>query len=99
MATKTKPGNSQGFLASYTDDDLKKAIVEAVAATAYEYSLLDRPATPISAADRVLLGIARKDLTTVDLTRWRIAYWEGVQDRLWNWYRHGETSETGSQGR
>jgi len=41
MTTKVKPGKSQGFLASYTDRDLKQAIAQAVAATAYEYSLLD----------------------------------------------------------
>lgn len=103
MTTKLKSKDPLAFLMAYSVDDLKQAIAFVVAELALEYAHLrtaqDRP-RPLDDAEKLLLGTERKDLTTVDLTKWRIAMWEGVQDRLWNWYRtrNGQASEPGNQG-
>jgi hypothetical protein len=103
MTTKLKTKDPLAFLASYSCDDLKKAITEVVAELAKEYQLLseamNRP-RPLEDADKKLLGTVRKDLTSVDLAKWRIGYWEDAQDRLWTWYRSkcGQATESASQG-
>ena len=103
MATKLKTKDPLAFLANYECDDLKQAITLVVAELAKEYAHLreavERP-RPLSDPDKRLLGTERKDLTTVDLAKWRIAYWEDAQDRLWHWYRTkcGQATESASQG-
>jgi hypothetical protein len=89
------------FLDEYSVDDLKQALTDTAAELACEYVALQvakRSHQPITDADKLLLGTQRSDLTTVDLTMWRIAFWEGVQDRLWNWYRTKSGQATGSNG-
>src|SRR5689334_20515778 len=103
MTTKLKTKDPFAFLANYSCDDLKQAITSVVAELTGEYDHLreavDRPHA-LSDADKKLLGTERKDLTTVDLTKWRIAYWEDAQDRLWHWYRTkcGQATEPAIQG-
>lgn len=111
MATKLKDKDPLAFLKNYTADDLRDCIRRVVAELAREYDLLrqakERP-RPITDADKKLLGTVRNDLTTVDLTDWRIIFYEGVQDRLWHWYKHrlkecacfnGQAAELGNQGK
>jgi hypothetical protein len=103
MATKLKTKDPLAFLENYSVDDLKKAIAEVVAELAKEYANLEvaqgRP-KPLDDAEKKLLGTERTDLTTVDLVKWRIGYWEDTQDRLWHWYRSkgGQATQPASQG-
>ena len=103
MATKLKTKDPLAFLANYTCDDLKMALSHVITELAKEYEYLrvamDRPHA-LEDADKRLLGTERKDLTTVDLAKWRIAYWEDAQDRLWHWYRTkcGQATESASPG-
>lgn len=103
MATKFKSKDPLAFLADYAVDDLKQALTEVVADIATEHTNLSaaeaHPRT-LSESDLKMLGTERKDLTTVDLAKYRIEYLEGVQDRLWNWYRvrSGQATESGRQG-
>ena len=104
MATKLKMKDPLAFLDNYSVDDLKQVIAMVVAELACEYENLrvasDRP-KPLTDVEKKLLGTERKDLTSVDLTKWRIGYWESAQDRLWHWYRSksGEATEPATQGR
>lgn len=103
MATKFKTKDPLAFLANYECDDLKQALTTVIAELAKEYAYLrsaEEHPHPLTDADKLLLGTERKDLTTVDLANWRIAYWEDAQDRLWHWYRTkcGQASEPGTQG-
>jgi hypothetical protein len=103
MATKLKTKDPLAFLANYSCDDLKQSITSVVGELAKEYANLheaqERP-RPLSDADKRLLATERKDLTTVDLAKWRIAYWEDAQDRLWHWYRTkcGQATESAVPG-
>ena len=103
MTTKLKSKDPLAFLSNYECDDLKQAIAAVVAELSHEYALLheamNRP-RPLADAEKKLLGTVRKDLTTVDLTKWRIALWEDAQDRLWHWYRSkcGQATESPPQG-
>jgi hypothetical protein len=101
MATKLKKKDTFAFLHDYSVDDLKQALTGVVAELAQEYSVLHDAQVspqPFADTDKRLLGTRREDLTTVDLTSWRIAFWEGAQDRLWNWYRIKSGQATGSDG-
>jgi uncharacterized small protein (DUF1192 family) len=103
MTVKLKDKDPLAFLRDYTVDELKQAIAGVVAEIAREHSLLssakEHPKS-LTDAEKTLLGTERRDLTTVDLAQWRIAFWESVQDRLWHWYRtrSGQATESGSQG-
>jgi hypothetical protein len=103
MATRLKSKDPLAFLATYSVDDLKQALTEVVAELAREHANLCaaeiRP-RPLSEAEMKLLQTERQNLTTVDLAKYRIKYWEGVEDRLWNWYkvRSGQATGLGNQG-
>lgn len=103
MVTKLKTKDPLAFLGNYECDDLKQALTFVIAELSREYGLLHeamiRP-RPLTDSDKKFLGTARKDLTTVDLTKWRIALWEGAEDRLWHWYRSkcGQATEPLSPG-
>lgn len=103
MATKLKTKNPLAFLDEIPVDEVRQAIAVVVAELNGEYQNLRSAKNwpqPISDADKQLLGTERKDLTTVDLTLWRIAMWEGAQDRLWQWHRvkNGQAAEPTPEG-
>lgn len=104
MATKLKTKDPLAFLDDIPMDEVQQAITDVVAELQGEYQNLRSAKEwpqPISAADKQLLGTERKDLTTVHLTEWRIAMWEGAQDRLWHWHRvkNGQAAEPAPEGR
>lgn len=99
---KLKTKDPLAFLADHSVDDLKHAITCVVVELAMEYERLQEARKypkPLEDADKRLLGTERKDLTTIDLTEWRIATWEASQDRLWHWYRtkNAETKQSSTQ--